>query len=617
MIYVFYHIGHIGDTFHTQRIIQNIIQCNPDKKILFYTSNNQFIQNDISNNMLVKNNETADIINILENSHKNPYILVLQNNEIITIQLGISKFINYGINMVEMNPISYQKAIIHFLSEIKKKHNYDINYTPLSPIEVLPKIPNTNIDLFLKWRKINKRPLLFYYNYLPKSSQHIPCMTEDEHMCVILHILRINPDYKILVPKYQGLHPRIISCETTFNCVETITCENLYKLTKIQSLCDYSVHFDIGACMTYMNTEFFTRRNTILHFNIYGSGYADTLCEVLQKVGETTNLNTITCKNSSEMIEYFSKNPFPVWQLLQRNQGYGSSFNNLYLLDDKIKKEAKTSYGVAKIKKEIIFYKYVQKHGCLPMPTFLENSAISYTMKYLPEYNPLFHVFPYFSENKKADVLQKIDVYLQRLHETETRSVSHEIYKKAISTEMIDKLVKRYDEIKDIINEYSFIKSVNDVSVRTFQENLDLLQEAATKFIESRNQYIFTPIHGDCQFNNILYNEHTHDIIFIDPRGYFGDHDLFGLPEYDLAKVKFALSGYDAFDAKNVTNLTIINNNIKLDIPTLILEPLKKNNFISQLVVSIWMGNAHCFKENKFKTVYSYFIGAYYASLYL
>jgi hypothetical protein len=617
MIYLFYHIGHIGDTFHTQRIIQNIIHCNPDKQILFYTSNNQYIQNDISNNMLVKNNETADIINLLEKIHKNPYTLVLQNNEILTIQLGINKLINNGIGMVEMNPISYQDAIIHFLSELKKNCDIHFNYTPLSPIEVLPKIPNTNIDLFLKWRKINKQPLLFYYNYLPKSSQHIPCMTEDEHMCVILHILTINPDYKILVPKYQGLHPRIISCETTFNCVETSTCENVYKLTKIQSLCDYSVHFDIGACMTYMNTDFFTRRNTILHFYIFGSGYTDILCEVLQKVGETTNLNAITCKNSSEMIEYFSKNPFPVWQLLRRDQGYGSSFNNLYLLDNKIKKEAKTLYGIAKIKKEIIFYKYIQKHGCLPMPTFLENSAISYTMKYLPEYKPLFHVFPYFSENKKADILQKIDVYLQRLHETETRSVSHEIYKKAISTEMIDKLMKRYNEVKDIISEYSFIKSVNDVSVRTFQENLDLLQEAATKFIESRNQYIFTPIHGDCQFNNILYNEQTGDILFIDPRGYFGDHDLFGLPEYDLAKVKFALSGYDAFDAKNVTDLTIINNNIKLDIPTLIPEPLKKNNFISQLVVSIWMGNAHCFKENKFKTVYSYFIAAYYASLYL
>jgi hypothetical protein len=306
-----------------------------------------------------------------------------------------------------------------------------------------------------------------------------------------------------------------------------------------------------------------------------------------------------------------------MWSLLQRNQGYGSSFNNLYLLDDKIKKEAKTFYGLTKIKKEIFFYKFIQKHKCLPMPAFLEDSDTAYTMKYLPDYKPLFHLFPHFSENKKEDILQQIDSYLQRLHETEIQTISHEVYQKAIYKEMIDKLEKRYSEIKDILSEYSFIKSVNNVLVRTFQENLSLLQKAATKFIDSRTQYIFTPIHGDCQFNNILYNNQTHDIIFIDPRGYFGDHDLYGPPEYDLAKVKFALSGYDIFDAKDVTELTIQNNNIMLDIPTLITEPLKKDDFISQLVVSIWMGNAHCFKENKFKTAYSYFIAAYYASLYL
>jgi len=308
-----------------------------------------------------------------------------------------------------------------------------------------------------------------------------------------------------------------------------------------------------------------------------------------------------------------------MWSLLQRNQGYGSSFNNLYLLEDKIKKEAKTSYGITKIKKEIFFYKFIQKHKCLPMPAFLEDLGIAYTMKYLPDYKPLFQVFPYFSENKKADILQQIDTNLQRLHKTEIQIIPREIYQNAIYAEMIDKLEKRYDEIKDILSEYSFIKSVNGTPIRTFLENLALLQKAATKFIDSRTQYIFTPIHGDCQFNNILYNEHTHDIIFIDPRGYFGDHDLYGPPEYDLAKVKFALTGYDAFDAKDITELTIQNDNIVLDILPLIPEPLAKarDDFISQLVVSIWMGNAHCFKENKYKTAYSYFMAAYYASLYL
>jgi hypothetical protein len=616
MIYIFYHIGHIGDTFYTQRIIQNIIKCNPDKHIVFYSPTNYFIQNDISNNILLNNENTSAIIQILEKIHTHPYTLVFQLEQIIIIQVGINKLINNGFNVKEMNPISYQEAIIKYLKEIEKNNNICFNYTPLVPIELLPKIPSTNIDSFLEWRKINTQPLLFYYNYLPKSSQITSCMTEEEHMSVILHIALINPDYTILVPKYHGTHPRIICCETKFNCKETISCENIYKLTKIQFLCDYSVHFNIGACMTYMNTDFFTRKNIILHFNVVGSGYDDILLEFLEKINLDTNVYGINCINYIKMKEYFSNNPFSVWKKIKRNQGYGSSFNNLYLLKDKLKKEAKTSYGITKIKKEIMFYKYVQKHNCLPMPEFLDESCISYTMRYLPDYKPLFHLFPYFSEEKKIDVLQRIHSNLEILHKTEIQIVSHEIYKKAIYAEMIDKLEKRYEEIKDIVKDFNFIKSVNGIPIRSFQDNLSLLRKAASDFIENKENFMLTPIHGDCQFNNILYCIEKDDIVFIDPRGYFGDHDLYGLPEYDFAKVKFALSGYDAFDAKEVTNLAISGSSLLLEIPML-SNPLAKNDFISQLVVSIWMGNAHCFKENKLKTVYSYFIAAYYASLYL
>jgi Choline/ethanolamine kinase len=306
-----------------------------------------------------------------------------------------------------------------------------------------------------------------------------------------------------------------------------------------------------------------------------------------------------------------------MWKIIEREQGYGSLFNNLYLLDDKIKKEAKNEYGITKIQKEIIFYKYVQKHKCLPMPKFLEELGTSYTMTYLPDYKPLYQVFQCFSENEKANILQQIDTYLQQLHKTETRIVSREVYQKNLYAEMIDKLQIRYEEVRDILNEYNFIKSVNGLLVHSFNENITRLQAAAIRFIESQNTYMFSPIHGDCQFNNILYNTEKKDLVFIDPRGYFGDHDIFGPVEYDFAKVKFALSGYDTFDAREVKHLDISGSNISLEIPTLIPQSLATNDFISQLVVSIWMGNAHCFKENKFKTAYSYFIAMYYASLYL
>ena len=304
--------------------------------------------------------------------------------------------------------------------------------------------------------------------------------------------------------------------------------------------------------------------------------------------------------------------------LLERTQGYGASFNNLYLLEDKIKKEAKNTYGISKIQKEIIFYKFVQEYKCLPMPEFIESTDSSYTMRFIKA-APLFHIFPQFTTEQKETVLETIYTYLSILHKTKSITVSKELYKKSFEIEMVSKLIKRYDEIKDILNEFKFVKSVNGVLIQSFDIYLGHLSILLDEHIESKKDYIFSPIHGDCQFNNILYNNATSDVIFIDPRGYFGDNDLYGPPEYDFAKVLFALSGYDAFDAREVTGLDISGSNITLEIPTLVHEPLAqtKNRFLSQLVVSIWMGNAHCFKHNKFKTAYSYFIAMYYASLYL
>ena len=622
VIYILYHIGHIGDTFETHKIIENIIKCNPDKKMLFYVPNNFFIYSKISDKLLFKTEENQNLIKEINMSYQHPYNMIAKNNkDIVLIELNMMKFSNNLIPIIEMNPESYQKGIVSYFDKLRINNVIDLNYTVLENKDLIPEIPQTNIDHFLKWKKTVSNPLLFYYNYFPKSGQKLACMSDYDHEQVIIHISKVNPNYIILVPKYtEGIknNKSVVSCEELFDCKESLSCENLYKQLKIQEYCNYSVVFNIGACMTYMNTNVFSKKNTILHFNDPADddgSYCRTIVDFLQTVDSVNHIYKIKSKDIHEIIDYFSKNP--LLNLFERTQGYGSSFNNLYLLKDTIIKEAKSSYGVSKIQKEILFYNYIQKHKCLPMPNFIKSSDSSYTMTYLPEHKPLFQVFPSFSENKKADILQQINTYLHHLHQVETMIVSRSVYEKALYLEIITKLEKRYIEVKDILNSYAFIKSVNNIPIRSFQENLNLLQQAATKFIESRTNYLFTPIHGDCQFNNILYNSQKEDFVFIDPRGYFGDHDIFGLPEYDFAKVKFALSGYDIFDASEITCLRINGTNITLDIPTLLPQPLAKDDFISQLVVSIWMGNAHCFKENKFKTAYSYFIAMYYASLYL
>lgn len=69
-------------------------------------------------------------------------------------------------------------------------------------------------------------------------------------------------------------------------------------------------------------------------------------------------------------------------------------------------------------------------------------------------------------------------------------------------------------------------------------------------------------IHGDLSFNNILFDPGNRIFKFIDPRGSFGRETLYGDIKYDLAKLRFSLSGqYDFI----VADLFKVENGGKLN----------------------------------------------------
>jgi hypothetical protein len=125
----------------------------------------------------------------------------------------------------------------------------------------------------------------------------------------------------------------------------------------------------------------------------------------------------------------------------------------------------------------------------------------------------------------------------------------------------------------------------------------------------------------------VLYNPSTEHIAFIDPRGYFGSIELYGMAEYDTAKVIFALSGYDVFDNMDTVVLDIQDDTLHISNLFQLGEEgeeeegkgviFKPDDIASVLAISVWLGNAHCFKHNPPKTVFSYFYAMYLASKYL
>lgn len=297
--------------------------------------------------------------------------------------------------------------------------------------------------------------------------------------------------------------------------------------------------------------------------------------------------------------------------------GYGSIFNELYINNNEIKKQSKTIYGDNKIQKEIEFYKYINLHNLhFPIPTIYNYGINYYNMEYLKQYKPLYQIFPDLSLFNKYEIIDKIYIELDDLHNSTLFNVSKNIYYESLIIETYSKLKNRFSEIESIVEQYSFIKKVNGVSIISFDNALEIINYKIKTYVDSLSSYSFCLIHGDCQFNNILYNTTTNHICFIDPRGYFGNQDLFGVKEYDYAKIRFALSGYDIFDNMDIQTLNIENDNI--NIPTFILmDNIFKNDIITVLTLSIWLGNAHCFKKNTPKTMVSFFYALYLCTLHL
>jgi len=305
--------------------------------------------------------------------------------------------------------------------------------------------------------------------------------------------------------------------------------------------------------------------------------------------------------------------------------GYGSAFNNLYISETTITKTAKNEYGLSKIKKEIAWYRFCEETKIdYPRPEinrFMENG---YTMKYYSEYVPLYRRFSLFTDAEKFKMLDTIYTHLKVMHDTTEKEIDKETFMRNVKQECYDKIINRFKEIEEMVKRYSYITHVNGMPILDFHTLAKNISASILNYYDGAKSYSVSCIHGDCQFNNILVSPNSSDIIFIDPRGYFGESAIFGPADYDKAKVQFALSGYDIFDNMDITILNVENNNLTIPDLFQVQEPLKRESIresirgsiITDWVLSIWLGNAHSFKSNEAKAMFSYFYALYLGTLY-
>ena len=230
--------------------------------------------------------------------YDNNFFFNIINTEHIVFNLWIaalgtqSHITGFDLSSLECNLPNYFTAFKKMINYINATHKFNINFDDYSEDTYLPRLPDTDISDFLRWKENrgNNNKLIFYYNYLPQSGQGI--FTQD-HSTFIINLATNMPECTFIVPKfcpeiknYTLTHNNVIICQEHFNYKEDITCENLVKNQKILEECDYSIHFDIGACFYYVCESSKGANNIVLYLtktNYYYNNLQSNSKDINQK----------------------------------------------------------------------------------------------------------------------------------------------------------------------------------------------------------------------------------------------------------------------------------------------------------------------------------------------
>ena len=121
----------------------------------------------------------------------------------------------------------------------------------------------------------------------------------------------------------------------------------------------------------------------------------------------------------------------------------------------------------------------------------------------------------------------------------------------------VDKTLRRLATLRHDENFKDFFERkivVNGKIFHSLNEILALLPVAVERLLFENAEKYFSVIHGDLCLPNILVAAEHNFLRVVDPRGQFGDFDIYGDWRYDLAKLLHSVEGnYDLIIADKFT----------------------------------------------------------------
>lgn len=161
-------------------------------------------------------------------------------------------------------------------------------------------------------------------------------------------------------------------------------------------------------------------------------------------------------------------------------------------------------------------------------------------------YHTLHELFLYgdIPEWQWRDIFDRIRFILADFHRYR---VSGEGVKKSLEEVYLHKTLKRLQSLENDAAFTGFFRKsmqVNGVTYCSLDEICSILKEIIPSLLYDADEFCI--IHGDLCFANIMVDNNFQFIKVIDPRGRFGEYDIYGDPRYELAKLFHSVEGkYD------------------------------------------------------------------------
>lgn len=228
----------------------------------------------------------------------------------------------------------------------------------------------------------------------------------------------------------------------------------------------------------------------------------------------------------------------------------------------------KTSDDIDKFIGEIKWYLKLPNDIEYVRPRIFDYS-LTYTLPYVSmeyyAYHTIHELYLYgdLSRNQWKDIFRRIKFVCS---DFKRYSIRDDKIKESLEEMYLRKTIQRLESLKQTAYfELFFTHNININSKEFFSLNriMDLLRKLIPQMLYDVEE--LTIIHGDLCFSNIMVDNNFSFVKVIDPRGKFGQFDIYGDQRYEIAKLMHSIDGKYDFIIKELFDVEFNSGNCTID----------------------------------------------------